>query len=323
MIRDKLLTDLDSIGWQTSLNDSTLESLVGLSRLRGDSYLLAAIATELAFDFQPITLRGLFYRVVSVGYFPSTDHRYYSKLGRLHCALRRSGIIHYEWIVDNLRSTLKPSSWSGLPDFAATTRDAYRKNFWLSLPDYVHVFVEKDAMSGVVQPVTLDLDVPLSPVRGYTSDTFAHDVGSRWLNIDKPIHCYYLGDFDPSGFDRERSLREKLEEHSGRAFNDDCNGYRPEEFNTWTLLALNADDFDKHSLITLHPKQSDPRTKKFIERYGHRCAEVDALDPNTIRQRVHDAISAHIPAGEWERLQEVEDIERQSWESTVGSLVTT
>ncbi len=310
---DNLLARLDSIGWQTKLTPRTLEHLVSLRQLRGDSHELAAIATELAIEFQPITLRGLFYRVVSVGYFPSTDHKYYSKLGRLLCTLRRSGLIPYEWIVDNLRSTLKASSWSGLEDFADTTRDAYRKDFWANLPDYVHVFIEKDAMSGVVQPVTTELDVPLSPVRGYTSDTFAHDVGTQWRDIDKPVHCYYLGDFDPSGFDLERSLREKLEEHSGLTFNNDCGA-------SWTRLGLNSNDFEDHDLISLDPKQSDTRTKKFVKKYGDRCAEIDALSPHEVRRRVREAIESHIPVSEWERLKAVEAVERETWASTIGSL---
>ncbi len=316
MTPENLLVGLDQLGWKTKLTDETIRNIAAIVGLRRDSFFLAVVAAELAVEFQPITLRGLFYRAVSAGWFPSTDDRYYKKIGRILSRLRRERVVPYEWIVDNLRSTLKPSSWSGLSSFAETTCDSYRKDFWSNLPDYVHVFIEKDAMSGVVQPVTVELDVPLSPVRGYTSDTFAHDVGSQWRNIDKPIHCYYLGDFDPSGFDLERSLREKLEEHSGRVFAGHNDGDA-----SWTRLGLNAEDFAKHNLITLDPKQSDTRTKKFVKKYGSRCAEIDALDPHEVRRRVRDAIESHIPTDQWNGLKAVEAIERETWVSTIGSLV--
>ena len=308
---DDLLARLASFGWETGLTRESYERIAGVG-LRGDSPVLAAILAELAVDCQPITVRGLFYRAVSAGYFPSTDKKYYDKTQRLLCRLRAEGIIPYEWVVDNLRATIKPSSWSGLESFADTVRDAYRKDFWSHLPAYVHVFCEKDAMTGVIEPVTREYDVALSPVRGYISDSYVHSIGKRWGRIRKPIMALYLGDFDPSGFDLERSLREKLRHHAGRDFD-------------WVRLGLNARDFQEHALIPLGLKKkkdgsyADSRAAKFIQQHGYECAEIDALDPNVIRQRVRVAVTEHIPEGEWERLQEVERLERESWEQTLGT----
>lgn len=318
----KLLVGLDRVGWKCGLSSDWLKEISELP-IRGDSFQLAAIAAELAYVHRPITLRGLFYRIVSTGYFPNTDKKHYAKLGNLMIKMRRSGCVPYSWIVDNIRATKKPSSWSGLEDFAETVRDAYRKDFWASLPMYVHIFVEKDAMTGVIQPVTEEFDVPLSPVRGYVSDTFAHEIGSEWKRIEKPIHAYYIGDFDPSGFDLERSLRQKLAEHSDRCAEVDgefleSDGDQPRIY--WDRLALCEEDFDSFDLYELAPKKTDSRTRKFIEQFGERCAEVDALAPNIIRDRVREAIESNIPHDEWERLQAVERIERESWESTIGSL---
>lgn len=189
----ELLSRLATLGWKTSLSAEAIESLCTIP-LRADNYELAAIAGELAMDCQPITLRGLFYRIVSAGFFASTDAKYYNKTQRLLSALREAGWIPYEWIVDNLRATIKTSSWSGLEAFTDTVRNAYRKDFWASLPNYVHVFVEKDAMSGVIEPVTTELDVALSPVRGYTSDSYAHAIGKSFREIEKAnftfARCY-------------------------------------------------------------------------------------------------------------------------------------
>ncbi len=91
---------------------------------------------------------------------------------------------------------------------------------------------------------------------------------------------------------------------------------------TWERLALVEDDFDEHDLYELPVKKTDSRSKAFIEEYGERCAEVDALPPNIIRDRVREAIMRYIPQTEWDRLKEVERIERESWESTIGSLMS-
>ncbi|MDM4015270.1 hypothetical protein [Roseiconus lacunae] len=339
MDRKTLLSRLDSIGWKTVLPEDSLDRLCDLG-LRGDSYELAVIAGELAIECQPITLRGLFYRVVSTGFFPSTAKKYYDKLQRLLSSLRDAGWIPYDWIVDNLRATIKPSSWSGLEDFTDTVRGAYRKDFWASLPNYVHIFVEKDAMTGVIEPVTRELDVSLSPVRGYVSDSYAWTVGSEFRDIDKPIKCFYIGDFDPSGFDLERSLREKIEKHSGKPVLDNepidehlfsrgavkAGDILQDEYKrehglnviTWERIALVEEDFGNHQLIELDVKLTDTRSKSFIEEHGTRCAEVDALNPNEIRRRVRDSIMQYVPNDQWERLREIEQLERETWESTLG-----
>lgn len=300
----KLLTNLGSVGWQPGLSEQSYESIVSAG-FRGENGVLAAVASEIALDCQPITLRGLFYRVVSAGLLPDTSAQHYKRLGRVVTRLRRAGIISYRWIVDNLRSTHKPSSWSGLEDFAEVVRTSYRKDFWAHMPHYVHVFCEKDAIAGVIEPVTNEYDVRLSPIRGYCSESFAHEIGSQWRRIEKPIFAYYLGDYDPSGFDIERDVESKLREHAGR------------EEILWRRLALNESDFADHQLIELPPKKSDRRYARFAKVHGSRCAEVDALPPQEIRRRVETAITRFIPQDEWDRLKHVEELERESFSSAL------
>jgi len=303
---ETLLANLGSINWKTQLTPETLGQLCNIG-LRGESEVLAAITCELAIDCQPITLRGLFYRVVSTGYLPSTDAQHYKRVGRLVTQLRRKGLLPYAWIVDSMRSTNKPSSWTGLGDFGDTVREAYRKDFWHHLDDYVHIFVEKDAIAGTIAPVTREYDVALSPVRGYSSESFAYELGQQFRDIDKPIHAYYLGDFDPSGFDIERDLRSKLETQSGR-------------YIEWQRLAINASDFDDHNLIPLEAKQKDKRYQKFVDEHGYKCAEVDALNPNVLRKRVSNAITMWIPRDRWESLKHVEQLERETFVAAMAGL---
>jgi hypothetical protein len=85
---------------------------------------------------------------------PDTSDKSYGRIQRLLGRLRENGTISFSWIVDTVRSTIKPSSWSGLEQFADTVKRAYRKDFWASLPEYVEIIVEKDTIAGKVSPVT-------------------------------------------------------------------------------------------------------------------------------------------------------------------------
>lgn len=130
----------------------------------------------------PMTLRQLYYRIVSAGELKN-DQREYKRLGSVMTRLRESGEIPRTWIVDHIRSTLKPSSWSGLADFGDSVRNCYRKNFWASMPAHVEVFVEKDAVAGTVQPVTDQNDIRLRVCRGYSSVSFAGEIADLWQRI--------------------------------------------------------------------------------------------------------------------------------------------
>jgi hypothetical protein len=301
-----ILDGLAAKGWKPGLTEDSYRAILG-SGLRGKNLPLAAVATEIALKEHPLTLRGLMYRVVSFGWLPSTDKGHYKRLGRIMTTLREEGVVPFSCIVDNVRDTIKPSSWSGIGDFVDTVQEAYRKDFWASLPEYVHAFVEKDAIAGVVEPVTREFDVALSPVRGYVSLSFAHEVAQIWRGIEKPINAYYLGDFDPSGFDLERDLRDKMARYSARPF-------------TWARLAVNEADFDAFGLIPLRPKASDRRFGAFVEKHGSGCAEVDAIPAPVLRQRLRESIEGHIPAGNWERLQEIERQERESFNKAMDKI---
>ena len=165
-----------------------------------------------------------------------------------------------------------------------TLRQAYRLNFWASLPHYVHFIVEKDAVAGTLSPVTREYDVALSPIRGYSSLSFAHEIASTWNRIGKPIFCYFLGDFDPSGFDLRHDIREKLKRYCNVQLwlgpeidegPDGCDWYREHLDKRCVLfrrIAVVEDDFEEFDLLALAVKEKDKRTRKFREQYGDRCA---------------------------------------------------
>jgi hypothetical protein len=302
----RALDTVRSKGWTPRLTEDSYANIVAAG-FRSTNLPLAFVATEIAMGEQPLTLRSLLYRVVSAGWLPSTDREHYKRLDRITVKLRERGVIPFTWLVDNVRQTIKPSSWSGLGDFTETVRDAYRKDFWARLPEYVHIICEKDAVAGTLEPVTREYDIRLSPIRGYISASFAFEIAEVWNKTPKPVFCYYLGDFDPSGFDLERDARERLSRYCGRPFK-------------WVRLGVNVEDFAAFNLIPLEPKKKDRRYRRFIAEHGTQCAEVDALPPTELRRRVRQAIESHIPQQEWERLKAVEALEKQSFAEAMGKL---
>ena len=292
--------------------------------------------------FHPMSLRGLHYQMVSRGVYSNTPANY-AKLGRAMTKARENGSIPWNWLVDNLRQTNKPSSWTGLVDFIDTVKEAYRKDFWSRMPAHIEIFVEKDAMAAALQPATREYDIALHVIRGYISTSYCWTIASQWKQIEKPIYCYYLGDWDPSGLDLERSLRQKLQLYSNRVaidtdgerFDDDdeedslADSF-PDMFGLgglfcresakfhWHRLGLTRQDFNDFDLLPLRVKRKkdgsygDKRAKPFVAKYGDQCAELDAVPPDQLRSRIETVIQEHIDQDEWARLQRVEELERET-----------
>lgn len=280
-----------------------------MPRMRESSRALAEHIRDTLADEKPMTLRGLYYRLASAGHIPATQAGY-KKLMRIAGKMRESGDIPLRgWIVDRIRSTLKPSSWSGLADFGETVADAYRKDFWARLPYHLEIFVEKDAIAGVVQPVTEEYDVRLNVIRGDVSIGFAGEIAWTWHQTRKPIHAAYLGDRDPAGLDIERVLREKLQRYSGRVA-------------TWERLGVLPSDPEDLDLLPL-PVKASSRAAGYIRQHGHECFEVDAIPPSILRSRVAEFINKHIDQDEWAKLQNIERLERESVVGWVNGLSKT
>jgi len=284
-----------------------IESRFFNENFRGDNRILVELICGILRNQDgPITLRHLFYLSVSAGIIEN-NQREYKRIGHIATRLREGRIVPLTAICDNVRQSMKPSSWSGLADFGDSVRDCYRKDLWASQRKLVEFFCEKDSVAGVIQPITREYDVALHPCRGYASVSFAGQIAATWAATEKPIRAYYCGDFDASGFDIERDLKEKLNRYSG--------GVRFE----WERIAICEEDFDRENLIALPIKKSDNRAKEFLRKHGERCAELDALPPNELRRRVRLCIEENINPEQWERLQLIERNEQEAIASVIGN----
>src|SRR5205823_5362212 len=133
--------------------------------------LAGAIISAVEAD-KPVTLRGVFYRVVSAGAVEKTELGY-RQVGRVLLKLRRAGAVDYGDITDGTRWIVAPTTWSNLDQMLEDAAASYRRALWHNQDAAVYVFTEKDAISGAIAPVTFRWDVPRGVLRGYASESFA------------------------------------------------------------------------------------------------------------------------------------------------------
>ncbi len=267
-----------------------------VKRQRRTKAELEAIDTglyDLIRDEKPVTLRGAYYRAVSAGLVPKTEAGY-RVVGRQLLKLRRNKVVPYGWITDGTRLVRKPTSYSDLDTMLEDAAASYRRALWHDQDTEVMVFTEKDAISGVLYPVTSRWDVPLGAVRGYSSETFAYEIAEDIAETGKFVYIYNLGDHDPSGVDAWRDLQEKV-----RGF--DLGGEAMFERLVVTPAQLTQDN-----LPTRPTKRSDTRARGFT---GD-SVEVDAIPPSALRRILEEAITQHIDPDALDLTRRVEEQEK-------------
>ncbi len=171
----------------------------------------AEFLIDYAEEHGPITVRGLYYQAEVHGVPGVTkDDKDYDKIQRQVLNLRRAGRLEYHHISDATRWMRKPSTHSGVEAALEATARLYRKSLWEDAEDYVEIWCEKDALAGVIYPITSKYDVPLMVTRGFSSETFCYEAIAARGADDRTYYVYYLGDFDRAGHDAARSLEEKF-----------------------------------------------------------------------------------------------------------------
>jgi hypothetical protein len=243
---------------------------------------------------RPMTVRQVFYQATVRGLVEKAESGY-SKVQTDLTVLRRSGDLPYDYLADNTRWQRKPRSFDSVEEALQDTAQFYRKNLWRDADCYVEVWLEKDALAGVVFPVTAAFDVKLMVARGYASLSFLHSAAEYINGLDVPACIYHCGDFDPSGVNAAEKIEETLRELA------------PDADISFERIAVTPEQIEKWDLPTRPTKTTDTRSKGF----GEVSVELDAIDPNQLRELVQMAIEEHLPAGEYEVLKAAEQSERE------------
>jgi hypothetical protein len=235
-------------------------------------------AQDVLRETHPMTVRQVYYQLVSRQVIENNRGQYQA-VSALLVDARKAGDIPWEWIEDRLRRPRTVGMWEDLADFAEMARITYRRNVWALQPGSVEVWLEKDALSGIFEDTLYDYGVTLNVGRGYDGWDSIHNAAERFGDGDG-VAVLYFGDFDPSGEDMVRSLRERL------AFF----GSSPEIIK----CALTGDDVTRYNLPPALAKETDTRRAAFVAVNGDRCVELDALPVAVLRGRLVSEVKARL-----------------------------
>lgn len=265
------------------------------------------------------TLRQIYYRLVAN---TTIENRFreYTRLSRVLVQAREDGTFPADGIYDGVRPLLRPSMWDGLPEFGETVARAYRRDYWTDQPNYIEIWSEKDALRGVLEPVTSRWGVPLRIARGYSSVTVkletAQTIEER-IHSGKECHIIYVGDWDPSGINMLEELQEYL---NSMLLRNLAPGKVADGLHISRLAVMHEDVLSGRYPPAL-PKWTDKRTRGFVERWGDAavCIEADAIPPEELRDRVEAAIQGLVDSRSWNKTKKRERREQERILATVRS----
>lgn len=237
-----------------------------------------------------------------MGAIRKAEGEYNHTVTRLLTEMRLAGELPYDWIADNTRWMRKPRTFSSLASALQRTAEAYRRSVWDAQSVYVEVWLEKDALAGVLYDVTAEWDVPLMVTRGYPSLSYVYSAAEAIACEDRPAYLYYFGDYDPSGLDISRHLHARLAQLA------------PDAEIHFERVAVTAGQIEEFNLPTRPTKRTDSRSRGFVGE----SVEVDAIPPAQLRSMVRTCIEQHVDRAVFEQLTVVEAEERRvlTWLAT-------
>lgn len=249
-----------------------------------------------------LTLRQLYYQFVARDIVENSE-RSYKNVGSIITRARMAGLVSWEAIEDRNRE--HHSFWSD-EDITNPIRDLpgyIRFDRWDRQEYYIEVWVEKEALGNVVSRACDPYMVPHMSCKGYLSASEAWRAGRRIqekIETGHPCLVIHLGDHDPSGIDMTRDNQSRL-----NIFTEypECIEVR--------RIALNMDQIDEHRPPPNPAKVTDSRAKSYIREYGKTSWELDALEPEVLQSLIQSEIEAHIDFESWDRVAELEKIERK------------
>ena len=269
---------------------------------------LIEAAHRILSEIQPASVRAVCYRLFTERFIESMDKRCTNQVGSQLTWARENGVIPWAWIVDGTRSIDRVPTWDSPSDILQAAAHGYRRDWWEQQRYRLLLCSEKSTVEGTVKPITGQYGVGFLSLHGYSSATSAHDVAELSAEDARPLILLYIGDWDPSGLHMSvRDLPGRLERYGGVV--------------DVRRIALTEYDVDTDDLpcFLADTKSKDPRYRWYVERYGRLCWELDALNPNTLRERVEQHIRDFIDWEAWERCAKVEQAERNSLLEVVGA----
>ena len=295
-----------------STNDAIISDAKAQRNGRGKSQAsisMIAAAVKILTEIQPTTVRSVCYQIFIQKLIDKMSKANTDRVSKLLVYARETGLISWEWLVDETREAERINSWDSPEAIISAAVNQYRKDYWTMQPNRVEVWSEKGTIRGTLAPVLKKYGVTFRVMHGYGSATAIHGIARETAESDKPLTVLYVGDWDPSGMQMsEVDLPDRLQRYGGTA-----------TIKRVALDECDVDDATELPFFEATSKGKDPRYKWFIELYGHRCWEVDALSPVVLRQRVETEIARLLDEEKWNHAIGIEAAEIKSMQSVLGT----
>ena len=245
------------------------------------------IIEEYVEDGYALTLRQLYYQMVARAMIPNKDSAY-KRLGSVVAKACRTGHIDWEAIVDRTRNLRSQQHWGSPEEIVKGAVNSYRTDRWADQPVRVEVWIEKDALLGVLERPCHRLRVPYFSCRGYTSQSEMWKAGQRirgYIEGGQKAIILHLGDHDPSGIDITRDIQNRLGMFVGGHYKDFHDGDEltkqefTEQYCEVKRVALNMQQIQRLQPPPNPAKITDSRFEGYRKRFGNQSWELDALSP--------------------------------------------
>lgn len=260
-------------------------------KFNNESQQLIQVANTIINEYQAsgydLTTRQLFYQFVSRNIIEN-NMKSYKRLGGLINDGRMAGLIDWSAIVDRTRNVKFQSHWDSPEHILRISAEQFALDKWEGQEYRVEVWIEKEALAGVLEAVCPGLDVPYFSCRGYVSQSEQWRAAQRLIGYyqagQKP-YIVHLGDHDPSGIDMTRDIENRLQIFG-------C----PVEVNR---IALNRNQIDEYKPPPNPAKMTDPRFGEYLIEHGDKSWELDALEPQLLSQLITEAVLSVRDQDQW------------------------
>jgi hypothetical protein len=254
---------------------------------------------EIVEERAPITVRGICYALFVRKLIPSMEVLQTQRISRITTKMREAETLDWTKIVDDSRMVERAKTWDDPDSIIRAAVNTYRRDNWQEQPTIVEVWSEKGTVQGVLKPVLDDLGIAFRVMKGFGSFTRVKEAAvdsNADLARNQQTVALYVGDWDPSGMHMSAiDLPGRLARYGGQV--------------QLKRIAIVKADHARLPHFDARTKAADSRHRWFVDKYGRRCWELDAMDPNALRNRVRRAIESYIDWIKWHRAIEVEAAE--------------
>lgn len=249
-----------------------------------------------------LSLRQLYYQLVARALIENSQ-KSYKNIGSLVSDARQAGLIDWAMLEDRGRNTSAAAHWTSVSAILSACASQYKIDKWKAQRYHIEVMVEKDALSGVLEPVCRELDIAITANKGYSSSSTMYDIGKRLAahqKAGKQLCIIYLGDHDPSGIDMTRDVDERLTMFA-----------RTGKIEV-VRVALNYAQVEDWQPPENPAKETDSRFEAYQAEFGDSSWELDAVEPRTLADLVRKAVWERRDETLWGEALKQEETERQA-----------